>query len=83
MYDTFIERSRTNTFGLFPHLIDVNTGDPIGGKIEFALFYICIDIVLNIDHVTWGGMGDSFYEVHIILISTTHGFRLITPFYDS
>ncbi|GAA5814581.1 hypothetical protein MFLAVUS_008080 [Mucor flavus] len=44
VYDVFIEKHNIKKFGLFPHLIDVYTGDPIG------------------DHVTWGGMGDSFYE---------------------
>lgn len=31
--------------------------------------------MLNIDHVTWGGMGDSFYEVgYFNFDQKTHGF---------
>ncbi|KAI9487145.1 MAG: glycoside hydrolase, partial [Benjaminiella poitrasii] len=41
--------------GLFPHLINVNTGSPIG------------------DHVTWGGMGDSFYEYLIKQLVVSKG----------
>ncbi|KAI8978519.1 glycoside hydrolase [Pilobolus umbonatus] len=41
VYDVF---TRSKLKGLFPHLVDVHTGQPIGA------------------YVTWGGMGDSFYE---------------------
>ncbi|KAK4515747.1 uncharacterized protein ATC70_010700 [Mucor velutinosus] len=54
VYDVFTSM-HVKTFGLFPHLIDVNTGDPIG------------------DHVTWGGMGDSFYEYLIKQLVVSRG----------
>ncbi|KAI9313567.1 glycoside hydrolase [Dichotomocladium elegans] len=43
VYKSFYEM-KTKHPGLFPHLIDADTGEPVG------------------DHITWGGMGDSFYE---------------------
>ncbi|KAL7333465.1 hypothetical protein PS15p_202366 [Mucor circinelloides] len=54
VYDVFTSMHAT-TFGLFPHLIDVNTGEPIG------------------NHVTWGGMGDSFYEYLIKQLVVSRG----------
>ncbi|KAI8984576.1 glycoside hydrolase [Mycotypha africana] len=43
VYDTFVNKD-IRRFGLFPHLINVKSGEPVG------------------NHITWGGMGDSFYE---------------------
>ncbi|KAI8637057.1 glycoside hydrolase [Parasitella parasitica] len=54
VYDVFTSM-HVKTFGLFPHLIDVNTGEPIG------------------NHVTWGGMGDSFYEYLIKQLVVSRG----------
>lgn len=44
MYDVFIEKHNIKTFGLFPHLIDVNTGNPIGGK----FCTLCVHCMLSI-----------------------------------
>ncbi|KAG2193710.1 hypothetical protein INT47_013178 [Mucor saturninus] len=55
VYDVFIKKHSMRAFGLFPHLINVNTGEPIG------------------DHVTWGGMGDSFYEYLIKQLVVSRG----------
>ncbi|KAI7901916.1 glycoside hydrolase [Cokeromyces recurvatus] len=54
VYDIFIDKYSEN-FGLFPHLINVNTGKPVG------------------DHITWGGMGDSFYEYLIKQLVISRG----------
>ncbi|KAI8335223.1 glycoside hydrolase [Blakeslea trispora] len=54
VYDTFI-KSYKETSGLFPHLVNVSTGQPIG------------------NHVTWGGMGDSFYEYLIKQLVVSQG----------
>jgi hypothetical protein len=32
VYDVFTENHNIKSFGLFPHLINVDTGEPIGGK---------------------------------------------------
>lgn len=67
MYDVFTSM-HVKTFGLFPHLIDVNTGDPIGGNVARHVVSNGITLtpfLIILDHVTWGGMGDSFYEVGI------------------
>lgn len=66
MYDVFIEKHQIRAFGLFPHLIDVYTGNPIGGNFKLSVAYVLNHsylFCLFSDHVTWGGMGDSFYEV--------------------
>lgn len=66
MYDVFTSM-HVKTLGLFPHLIDVNTGDPIGGNVACHVvsqqYRILTPFFIILDHVTWGGMGDSFYEV--------------------
>ncbi|KAI8356620.1 glycoside hydrolase [Choanephora cucurbitarum] len=54
VYDTFSE-SYKETAGLFPHLVNVSTGKPIG------------------NHITWGGMGDSFYEYLIKQLVVSRG----------
>lgn len=45
VYDVFIEKHNIKKFGLFPHLIDVYTGDPIGGNFNFSFFFDCIRIL--------------------------------------
>ena len=73
MYSAFVQL-KTGQPGLFPHLINPDTGDAVGGKyisyliLHFQYTYITFHshnsiYLYIIDYVSWGGMADSFYEV--------------------